>query len=79
MSTVIIQSCLCQVHTQQKISEVFDVMQAKKGGQYNEKEQSNCLISLTCCSKVVKTKSERGLGKRNVKILLLHLTSCMHS
>ena len=57
MSTVIIHSCLCQVYTRRKISEVFGVMQVKKGHQYIEKEQTNCLISLVCCSKVVKTKS----------------------
>ena len=57
MSTVIIQSCLCQVYTQQKISGMFGVMQAKKGCLYSEKEQSNCSISLAFCSKVVKTKS----------------------
>ena len=58
MSTVIIQSWLCQVYTQQKISEVFGVLLAKKGCQYSEKEQSNCLISLAYCSKVVKTESK---------------------
>ena len=67
MSTVIIQSWLCQVYTQQKISEVFGVMQAKKGCQYSEKEQSNCWISLAYCSKVV---SKTG-SKINVEILLI--------
>ena len=37
MSTIIIKSCLCQEYTHQEISEVFSVMQSKKGN--NDKVQ----------------------------------------